>query len=123
MPKRSHALTLSAPTSRATADVFRAIADPTRRAILDSLRAGPTPVNVLGAAFRQSRPAISKHLRVLRSARLVTEQRVGRERLYRLEPRPLQQVAGWVEGYRAFWLDGLNNLKRYLENEWPPQRP
>jgi DNA-binding transcriptional ArsR family regulator len=95
--------------------VFRAIADPTRRAILDRLRAGPSPVNALASEFRQSRPAISKHLRVLREARLVKEQRSGRERLYRLQPRPLMQVAGWVEGYRAFWLVSLDNLKRYLE--------
>jgi DNA-binding transcriptional ArsR family regulator len=98
-------------------DVFRAIADPTRRAILDRLRAGPAPVNALATDFEQTRPAISKHLRVLRDAALVSEQRVGRERVYRLHPRPLQQVAGWVEGYRAFWLDSLNNLKRYLESE------
>ena len=98
-------------------DIFRAIADPTRRAILDRLRAGPAPVNALAVDFEQTRPAISKHLRVLRDAALVSEQRVGRERVYQLNPQPLQQVAGWVEGYRAFWLDSLNNLKRYLENE------
>lgn len=101
--------------ARATADVFRAIADPTRRAILDRLRAGPAPVNDLAAAFEQSRPAISKHLRVLREARLVTEQRSGRERVYRLHPMPLQTVVGWVEGYRSFWQQNLNDLKRYLE--------
>jgi len=98
-------------------DVFRAIADPTRRAILDRLRAGPTPVNALAADFQQTRPAISKHLKVLRDAALVSEQRIGRERVYQLHPRPLQRVAGWVEGYRAFWLDSLNNLKLYLERE------
>jgi DNA-binding transcriptional ArsR family regulator len=98
-------------------DVFRAIADPTRRAILDRLRAGPTPVNALAADFQQTRPAISKHLRVLRDAALVSEQRVGRERVYQLHPRPLQQIAGWVEGYRSFWLSSLNGLKSYLENE------
>jgi DNA-binding transcriptional ArsR family regulator len=101
----------------ARADVFRAIADPTRRAILDRLRAGPAPVNALASDFDQSRPAISKHLRVLKDASLVTERRRGRERLYELRPRQLQQVAGWVEGYRAFWLTSLNNLKRYLEKE------
>ena len=83
---------------RPQVDIFRAIADPTRRAILDRLRAGPTAVNVLAADFDQSRPAVSKHLRVLREARLVTEQRDGRERRYRLEPAALQQVAAWVEG-------------------------
>jgi DNA-binding transcriptional ArsR family regulator len=95
--------------------VFRAISDPTRRAILDRLRAGPAPVNDLAAAFEQSRPAISKHLKVLREARLVAEQRNGRERVYRLQPMPLQTVVGWVEGYRSFWQQNLNELKRYLE--------
>jgi DNA-binding transcriptional ArsR family regulator len=103
--------------ARAKADVFRAIADPTRRAMLDRLRAGPAPVNALASDFHQTRPAISKHLRVLREARLVTEQRSGRHRLYELQPQQLQQVAGWVEGYRAFWLVNLGNLKRYLEEE------
>lgn len=103
--------------ARAHADVYRAIADPTRRALLDRLRAGPTTVNALASDFEQTRPAISKHLRVLREARLVTERRAGRERVYRLEPLPLQQIAGWVEGYRSFWQLNLNNLKRYLEED------
>jgi DNA-binding transcriptional ArsR family regulator len=99
----------------AAADVFRAVADPTRRAILDRLRAGPAAVNALAADFAWRRPTVSKHLRILREARLVQEQRVGRERLYRLDPRPLQTVAGWVEGYRSFWQVSLGNLKRHLE--------
>jgi|SRR5579862_1896777 len=103
--------------TQAHADVFRAIADPTRRAILDRLRGGATPVNALVADFAQSRPAISKHLRVLRYARLVREQRRGRERLYELEPAPLQKVAGWIEGYRAFWQVSLSSLKRHLEQK------
>jgi DNA-binding transcriptional ArsR family regulator len=98
-------------------DVFRAVADPTRRAILDRLRAGPTAVNVLAADFSQSRPAISKHLKVLRQARLVSEQRAGRERYYALEPVPLQRIAGWLEGYRSFWQVSLDNLKQYLEKK------
>jgi DNA-binding transcriptional ArsR family regulator len=102
--------------ARADADVFRAIADPTRRAILDRLRAGASPVNVLAADFRQSRPAISKHLRVLRQAKLVAERKDGRVRRYHLEPARLQLVAGWVEGYRGFWQMSLSNLKRYLED-------
>ena len=103
--------------ARAHADVFRAIADPTRRAILDRLRAGAAPVNALAADFSQSRPAISKHLRVLRQARLVREQRAGRARVYQLDPVPLQQISGWIEGYRAFWHTSLDNLKRYLEKK------
>jgi DNA-binding transcriptional ArsR family regulator len=101
--------------ARAHEDVFRAIADPTRRAILDRLRAGPAAVTVLAADFETSRPAISKHLLVLKRSGLVAEQRVGRTRIYRLRPEPLTRVAGWVEGYRAFWLNNLENLKRYLE--------
>jgi len=101
--------------ARADADVFRAIADPTRRAILDRLRGGPAAVNLLASEFEQSRPAISKHLRVLRQARLVIEQKTGRERMYRLEPAPLRDVMGWIERYRAFWQTSLDNLKRHLE--------
>src|SRR5262245_55033645 len=103
--------------ARAQADVFRAIADPTRRAILDRLRAGPAVAGALAADFKQSRPAISKHLRVLRESRLVTERRVGRERLYTLDSVPLQRVAGWIEGYRSFWQSSLARLKRYLEEK------
>jgi DNA-binding transcriptional ArsR family regulator len=101
--------------TRAHVDVFHAIADPTRRAILDRLRAGPAPVNALAGDFKQSRPAVSKHLRVLRLARLVVEERVGRERVYQLKPLALQQVVGWLEGYRSFWQMNLDRLKRHVE--------
>jgi DNA-binding transcriptional ArsR family regulator len=90
------------PRLQTSNDVFRAIADPTRRAILDRLRAGPANAGALAADFRSSRPAVSKHLRVLREARLVVDTRVGRERVYTVDPMPLQSVAGWLEGYRAF---------------------
>src|SRR6516162_2989375 len=93
-------------------DVFRAIADPTRRAILDRLRAGPANAGTLAADFRSSRPAVSKHLRVLREARLVVDTKVGRERVYVVNPVPLQSVAGWLEGYRGFWQASLTRLKR-----------
>ncbi len=72
-------------------------------------------MNALAADFEQSRPAVSKHLRVLRLANLVTEERSGRERVYELRPHALQQVAGWVEGYRSFWQVSLDRLKRHLE--------
>ena len=103
--------------AQASDDVFRAIADPTRRAILDRLRAGPANAGALAADFRQSRPAISKHLRVLRQARLVTDTRIGRERVYAFDPLPLQSVAGWIEVYRAFWQTSLARLKRNLEGK------
>jgi DNA-binding transcriptional ArsR family regulator len=101
----------------ANTDVFRAIADPTRRALLDRLRAGPANAGTLAADFRSSRPAVSKHLRVLREARLVVDTRIGRERVYAVNPVPLQSVAGWLEGYRAFWQVSLTRLKRNLEEK------
>ncbi|HXR39933.1 MAG TPA: metalloregulator ArsR/SmtB family transcription factor [Terracidiphilus sp.] len=106
-----------APAKAISPDVYRAIADPTRRAILDRLRGGPVAVNALASDFSQSRPAVSKHLRVLRSAHLVRERRCGRERRYSLEPEPLRDVAQWIEEYRVFWQASLTRLKRHLEKE------
>jgi DNA-binding transcriptional ArsR family regulator len=98
-------------------DVFRAIADPTRRAILDRLTAGPATVNALAANFAQTRPGISKHLRVLRECGVVSETKSGRERHYRLTPSALQPVDTWLMRYRALWPVQLNALKAYLESE------
>lgn len=103
------------PRPSAHSDVFQAVADPTRRAILDRLRKGPLPVNDLASGFRVSRPAISKHLRVLRSARLVREKKEGRQRIYQLEPARLQDVANWAQEYRKFWQHNIESLKRHLE--------
>ncbi len=97
------------------ADVFSAVADPTRRAILDRLRRGSAPVSELASGFRVSRPAISKHLRVLRSAGLVRETKEGRQRIYRLEPERLQDVAHWLEEYRIYWQRNITQLKHHLE--------
>jgi DNA-binding transcriptional ArsR family regulator len=111
------------PRPAATEDVFRAVADPTRRAILDRLRSGRVPVNDLAAGFKMSRPAVSKHLRVLREANLVRERRDGRQRLYQMNPMPLRDIANWLEGYRAFWQVSLTNLKHLLESEQPRRSP
>jgi DNA-binding transcriptional ArsR family regulator len=101
----------------AHSDVFLAVSDPTRRAILDRLRRGPLPVNDLASGFRVSRPAISKHLRVLRNARLVHEQREGRQRIYQLDAARIHEIAKWADTYREFWQHSLTNLKRHLEKE------
>ena len=101
----------------ANTDVFRAIADPTRRAILARLRRGPAPVNTLAAEFLQSRPAISKHLRVLNEAHVVSEHRAGRERIYRIETEKLREVDAWIGDYRGLWQDNLGRLKIYLEEK------
>jgi DNA-binding transcriptional ArsR family regulator len=99
------------------ASVFHAIADPTRRAILDRLRAGAKPVNEIAGRFDISRPAISKHLRVLHDARLVTEVRDGRNRIYRLNPEPLRELDRWLDDYRRFWTLNLLNLKKHVESK------
>jgi DNA-binding transcriptional ArsR family regulator len=106
------------PRPAAHADPFLAVADPTRRAILDQLRGGDAPVTQLAAAFDMTRPAVSRHLRVLRDARLVRERRGGddgRQRIYQLTPGPLREVTQWAEGYTVFWRDGLSRLKRHVE--------
>jgi DNA-binding transcriptional ArsR family regulator len=100
---------------RASVDVFHAVADPTRRAILDRLRGGGVAVGELAAGFDMTRPAVSKHLRVLRDASLVREERDGRQRVYSITPGPLRDVSEWVESYRSFWAANLMSLKRHLE--------
>ena len=98
-------------------DVYAAVADPTRRAILDRLSRGEQPVTRIALDFPMSRPAISKHLRVLRDASLVTERRDGRNRVYRLNPTPLKQIDKWLEQYRSFWEANLQSLKQFVESK------
>jgi DNA-binding transcriptional ArsR family regulator len=96
---------------------FQALADPTRRAVLDLLRRGSQPAGQIAVAFPVSRPAISKHLRLLRRAHLVREHREGRHRVYQLNPEPLRAVDSWLEQYRSFWSASLANLKAFVEAE------
>lgn len=107
-------VTTSAATHNA---VFRAIADPTRREILRVLRGGRHTVGDLAANFEQSRPAISKHLRLLRSAGLVITHERGAARLCELNAKPLRAVDTWLHDYEAFWGKSLHQLKRYLEEQ------
>ncbi len=100
-----------------TADVFRAIADPTRRGLLDLLAQGEAPVAQLASSFEMSLPAVSQHLKVLRDVGLVTEQRFGRERRYRLQPAALKDVAQWVGHFERFWTERLDALGRHLEKK------
>src|SRR3954466_10174231 len=97
---------------------FQALADPTRRAVLDLLRRGSQPAGQIAGAFPVSRPAISKHLRLLRRAHLVREHREGRNRVYELNPGPLRSVDSWIEQYRVFWTGKLNSLKTFVEAEY-----
>lgn len=95
--------------------VFRAIADPTRREILTLLRAGQHTVGDIAGNFSASRPAISKHLRILRAAGLITSRKVGTASLCDLNAEPLQAVTDWLRDYEALWGEGLRNLKTYVE--------
>jgi len=95
--------------------VFRAIADPTRRKILGLLRNDRLTVGQIAANFRTSRPAISKHLRLLRSAGLVVSHKDGTASVCGLNAKPLRTVNDWLQDYREFWGESLRNLKRYIE--------
>jgi DNA-binding transcriptional ArsR family regulator len=101
-----------------TEATFQVLADPTRRAVLDLLRKGIQPAGEIARVFPVSRPAISKHLRLLRRAHLVQERREGRHRLYQLNPEPLKAVDTWLEQYRVFWQTSLVNLKTFVEAEY-----
>ena len=111
---RNHMATYS---RSSTAAAFQALADPTRRAVLDLLRQGALPAGQIAREFPVSRPAISKHLRLLRRARLVEERREGRHRLYRLNAEPLRGVDAWLNEYRNFWQSNLTRLKAFVETE------
>ena len=102
---------------------FSALADPTRRAVLDLLRQGSQPAGQIAQAFPVSRPAISKHLRLLRRAHLVQQRRVGRHRLYQLNPEPLKAVDSWLNQYRSFWQANLASLKAFVETEYKKESP
>ena len=94
--------------------IFAALADPTRRAILARLALGPATVTELSAPFAMSGPAVSKHLRVLERAGLITRGREAQWRPARLEATPLREVAEWAEGYRRFWDASYERLDAYL---------
>ncbi len=99
----------------ASTDIFQAIADPTRRALLDQLRNGEQPVKQLAEPFNMTLPAISQHLQILCEAGLVQVRKAGRQRLYRLNPEPLKEVSDWVNHYDQFWQEKLDALGNYLE--------
>ena len=97
--------------------VFRAIADPTRRQILGLLRGRAYTVNEIAGNFRTSRPAISKHLRLLRSVGLVETMRDGTARICRLNAEPLRVVDAWLRDYQQLWRESLRRLKHYVEED------
>lgn len=94
---------------------FAALADPTRRAILARLRVGEATVTELAAPFEMSQPAISKHLKVLERAGLISRGRDAQRRPCRLRARPLRVAVDWLENYRSFWEERYEQLDALLE--------
>jgi len=97
--------------------VFRAIADPTRREILSILRGRQQTVGEIAGNFRMSRPAVSKHLRLLRSAGLVVTRQEGTSRHCGLNAKPLRAINDWLQDYERFWSESLRSLKSYMEEK------
>ncbi|HEV7689516.1 MAG TPA: metalloregulator ArsR/SmtB family transcription factor [Hyphomonadaceae bacterium] len=93
---------------------IEALADPTRRKIFERLRRGPSAVGVLAEGLPVSRPAVSQHLKVLKEARLVSEEQDGARRIYRIDPQGLSQLRRWLDG---FWDDALENFKAEAEGK------
>ena len=98
-------------------DVFQAIADPTRREVLRLLAQRELPISKITEQFAISRTAIVKHLNILTEANLVQGRKEGREKLYRLQPEPLQEVKEWLSYYERFWSNKLSILKHLVEND------
>ena len=98
------------------AEIFRALADPTRRAVYERLAASEMTVSELRSGMTVSQPAVSQHLAVLRGAGLVTERRTGRNAYYRADPQGLEPLLGWIERYRAFWPERIERLKAVLKD-------
>ncbi len=102
---------------------FSALADPTRRAILARLAEGEASVMEIAAPFAMSQPAISKHLRVLENAGLISKGRDGQKRPCRIEAEPVEAANEWLERYRAFWEENYQRLDNLLETLLDEQEP
>jgi DNA-binding transcriptional ArsR family regulator len=101
------------------ADLFRTLADPTRRAVFERLCRREMSVSELKSGFEISQPAISQHLAALRGAGLVCERREGRFAYYRAEPQGLRALVDWVDRYRQYWPERLEKLKNVLKDMEP----
>jgi DNA-binding transcriptional ArsR family regulator len=105
------------------ADVFHAVADANRRAMLDRLALGEAPVGALVECAGLSYSAVSQHLAVLHQAGLVRRRQEGRQRLYRLDAAPLRKVSRWVSHYERFWTERLDRLEAFFEEKRKRRRP
>ncbi|SDA40818.1 transcriptional regulator, ArsR family [Mesorhizobium qingshengii] len=98
------------------AEIFRALADPTRRAVYERLATSEMSVSELRSGMTVSQPAVSQHLAVLRGAGLVVERRAGRNAYYRADPQGLAPLLSWIERYRTFWPERIERLKAVLKD-------
>jgi|SRR5215472_13321057 DNA-binding transcriptional ArsR family regulator len=98
-------------------DVFRAVADPSRRQILDKLRIRAMPVHELSEGLEMTAPAVSQHLKLLREVGLIAEERQGRNRVYTLTPEPLKELVDWASHYQQFWPARLAALGDHLKKK------
>lgn len=98
-------------------NTFSIVAEPSRRRILDALVTGPRPVGELVEELGMSQPVVSKHLRILRDADVVTVTPSGQRRLYAVNPAPLKEIHTWLEPYRRFWDGKLDDLEAHLAAE------
>lgn len=103
-------------------DVFQAIADPTRRAIINMIAHQPLNLNAVAEKFDVSRPAISKHIKILTQCGLVTVKQQGRERYCEARLQKLNEVSEWIEQYRIFWTNKLDALENFLAREVTPDK-
>ena len=97
-----------------TEAVWIALADPTRRAIVERLTRGPTRITDVAAPFDMSLNAVSKHIKVLEAARLIRRTRQGREHTLELDPRPLREVAQWTSNIERFWSERLDRIEQFF---------
>ncbi len=96
--------------------VFSALSDPTRRGMLAQLANGEANISDLATRYDMSQPAISKHVRTLERAGLITRTKRGREYLLRVDPRPMDEATGWIERYARFWRVQFDEVEQYLKN-------
>lgn len=98
-------------------NAMAALADPTRREIVEVLLSAPTDAGTIAELFPISRPAVSRHLRVLRGAGVVRSETVAQRRIYHIDPTPLKEIDDWLSRYRSFWTDRLDKLETHLQKE------
>ena len=104
-------------TQAQTEAIWTALADPTRRAIIERLTRGPTRVTDVAAPFDMSLNAVSKHIKVLEAARLLRRTRQGREHTLELDPEPLREVTRWASDIERFWSNGLDRIEQFFKEK------